>query len=78
MLSDYMYNELKLQVAKANMVKIMKGNTRGWNDNETLIDSEGSGRIRCTRGDYKEYLNEIEVFSPNICNLTFLQVGTKE
>ena len=38
MLSDYMYNELKLQVAKANMVKIMKGNTKGRNDNETLID----------------------------------------
>ena len=38
MLSDYMYNELKLQVAKANMVKIMKGNTRGRNDNKTLID----------------------------------------
>lgn len=38
MLSDYMYNELKLQVAKVNMVKIMEGNTRGLNDNETLID----------------------------------------
>ena len=38
MLSDYMCNELKLQVAKANMVKIIKGNTRGRNDNETLID----------------------------------------
>ena len=36
MLSDYMYNELKLQVAKANMVQIMKGNTIGLNDNETL------------------------------------------
>ena len=29
MLSGYMYNELKLQVAKTNTVKIMKGNTRG-------------------------------------------------
>ena len=38
MLNDYMHNELKLQVAKANMVKIKKGNTRGRNDNETLID----------------------------------------
>ena len=38
MLSDYMDNELKLQVAKVNMVKIMEGNTRGLNDNETLID----------------------------------------
>ena len=38
MLSHYMYNELKLQIAKANMVKIMKGNTRWQNDNETLID----------------------------------------
>ena len=38
MLSDYMYNELKLQVAKANMVQIMKGNTIGLNDNETLTD----------------------------------------
>ena len=38
MLSDYMHNELKLQDAKANMVKIMKGNTRGRNDNKTLID----------------------------------------
>ena len=38
MLSDYMDNELKLQVAKVNLVKIMEGNTRGLNDNETLID----------------------------------------
>ena len=38
MLNDYMYNELKLQVAKANIVKIKKGNTRRRNDNETLID----------------------------------------
>ena len=38
MLSDYMYNELKLQVAKAKMIKIMKGNTRGQHDNKTLID----------------------------------------
>ena len=33
-----LYKELKLQVAKAHMVKIMKGNTRGRNDNKTLID----------------------------------------
>ena len=38
MLSDYMYNELKLEVATATMVKIMKGNTRGRNDSKTLID----------------------------------------
>ena len=38
MLSDYMCNERKLQVAKTNMVKIIKGNTRGRNDNETLTD----------------------------------------
>ena len=38
MLSGCMYNKLKLQVAKTNMVKIMKGNTRGRNDNKALID----------------------------------------
>ena len=32
------YNELKLEVATATMVKIMKGNTRERNDSKTLID----------------------------------------
>ena len=42
MLSDYMYNELKLQVAKASTVKIMNGNTKGQNHNKTMIDITGT------------------------------------
>ena len=37
-LSDYMYSKFKLLVAKANMVRIIEGITRGQNDKETLID----------------------------------------
>ena len=36
MFNDYMYNELKVQVGKANMVKIIKGNIKGQNSDRHL------------------------------------------